>query len=203
MLVEAREKIALKKIIFSFYLRSSLNLVLLTSIFFLLGLFSFSLRISFCWLSMSLTAFPTCLITSFCFFIPFSLPSLLPNPGSLPLLFSRYFFLSLLCLILSLFFLSLPFYFALSPVSSYFLPLVLFFWSYIPSFISWNESFFIFIFFPLPSYFLLILVLFCHLCYSAWSLSLFSILPSFFLFSSPTLGPLQAPCWVEGALPFR
>lgn len=152
---------------------------------------------------MSLTAFPTCLITSFCFFIPFSLPSLLPNPGSLPLLFSRYFFLSLLCLILSLFFLSLPFYFALSPVSSYFLPLVLFFWSYIPSFISWNESFFIFIFFPLPSYFLLILVLFCHLCYSAWSLSLFSILPSFFLFSSPTLGPLQAPCWVEGALPFR
>lgn len=89
MFVEAREKISLKKIIFSFYPRISLNLVLLTSIFLLLGLFSLPLHVSFCWLSMSLTAFPTHLITSFCFFTPFSLTSFLPTLAG-PLVFTIF-----------------------------------------------------------------------------------------------------------------
>lgn len=76
-----RSKDSLGKRVFSFYRRIFLNLVVLTSIFSLLGLFSFSTSISFCWLAMSLAVFSTSLITSFHFFMLFSLASLLqPQP---------------------------------------------------------------------------------------------------------------------------
>lgn len=80
MFVEARDKIGWKKVIFPFYQRISVNLVLLTSIFFLLGLFSFSLHVPFRGLSVS-HYFPDLPDYFTLLFLLFSLPSLSPVPA--------------------------------------------------------------------------------------------------------------------------
>lgn len=143
MFVEAREKISLKKIIFSLDLRIAVSLALLTSIFSPLGMFFFALIfLSAGDLRLPLLSRWMCLMTSFCFSAP-SLP--LPQPR--PLAFS-IFPLSPLPYLLS------NFYFSLS-ISLYHLSLLIFpslCDSYRTSLLFLNKSFSLFILFT-PSIF--------------------------------------------------
>lgn len=131
---------------------------------------------------MSLPAFPTCLITSFHFFTPFSLVShLLPRPLTSPI-FSMF----LLSPMPYLFF---TFYFSLSislcHLHSFFClacnPLLLELKAFLSLFISF-----------ISSSFPLILLSFCHLPVISLVFLPFFHLPTFCLLMPPTLGPLPS-----------
>lgn len=152
---------------------------------------------------MSLTAFSTSLITSFCFFIPFSLTSFLLTSGVFPLLCID-FTISQLFFFLSLHFLYLPAsiyppFLSLSPMCFYFLPLIS---SYESSFIFEIQTF-LSLFFP---FFHPIFLSFCFISV----ISLLYLLA--FLFSSSLFLPLHTTytgfspwvlCGVEAALASR
>lgn len=185
MFVEARDKIGLKKVIFPFYLRISVSLVLLTSIFFLLGLFSFSLHLPFWGLSLSLTGSLTCLITSLC---SSSSSAYLHSPWPRPLAFAvcSIFPLSLLCLLFSLFFFSLSSYL-------FFTHILLHCLLSLPSFPGWKPLLSLFFLF-FPTRFLHFLPPFCHLPAMSLASPPFSSssisLPS----RPPRLDPLPGSC---------
>ena len=115
------------------------------------GFVSLAARVSSCcYLSLSLL-FPTCLTTSFCFSPPLAaLHILLPWPLAYPVF--TLFPLSFLPF-LYLSFLSLPFYFSLSPVPAYWFPLILFCLITLASLLGF-KAFVLYSFHPLHSDFL-------------------------------------------------
>ena len=116
-------------------------------------------------------------------------PNFIPShPGPLLLLFSQYFFASLLCLIFSLFFIS-PLLFLFITCLSYLLSSHPFL-SYSPSFISWIKSFHSLFFSSLLFYFPLVLFSFCHLPITSLVFLPFLLLPSFCPLMPRPLDPL-------------
>lgn len=114
----------------------------------------------------------TCLITSFCFSPPLASLHFLPL---WPLAFPIFMFFSSLLSAFSLFFfLSLPFHFSLSPVSSYWLPLIVFCLITFASLLGF-KAFVLYSFHPLHSVFL-----------SSCLFSVISLICSWCFFSSPS-----------------
>ena len=125
-------------------------------------------------LSVSLTAFPTCLITSFCFSPPLASLHILPLwPLAFPI-FMFFFLLSSLPFLYLFIFLSLTFYFSLSPISSYWLPLIVFCLITFASLLGF-KAFVLDSFHPLHSVFL-----------SSCLFSVISLICSWCFFSSPS-----------------
>ena len=145
-------------------------------------------------LSVSLTAFPTCLITSFCFSPPLASLHILPLwPLAFPIFI--FFSLSRLCLFFIFFFLTLTFYFSLSPVSSYWLPLILFYLITLPPYLDLKLLFLIL--------FILSILFFSHLVFflsSPWYVPGISFPPLLPLcpLMPPTLDPLADSGWDRG-----
>ena len=161
-------------------------------------MFCFHLSSS-CWvcfpcLSVSLTAFPNLFDYFILLFTPFSLTSYPPTLA--PCISYFHVFSSLLSAFSLFFFLSLPFHFSLSPVSSYWLPLIVFCLITFASLLGF-KAFVLYSFHPLHSVFL-----------SSCLFSVISLICSRCFFSSPFLLcalschllwiPSQSPGWGRG-----